>query len=592
MDHNCTIGEFQCIAYLDPALNQIFAEEVKNRKNDLSHCYIYIEPIDIAEMATTTNKHHHSIFHPHRRDDDTSTDERVEVKIGSQHQVDLARALHAEDLEFNHSDRGGRLVWDPSTLEESQVVEFLEKTRMPIEFDSDDFTKDIRDAEEGYFILKSNTESESMDPTAQNRHTIAEITEKSNELIINIDETSLIPCTQEDVLGLLRKNDYDVKKTIKTLRDSTMMWSGKHRGLVKWTKAEVDNFERGMKNYHDNSNRFQLIKRNELSKSSKSRADIVHFYYIWKKLPRYIVWQMKRKLSSSALSSYNTYSIPLKNEEQSHRLDPRLRSRPRIDYSQSSSGSHLWHDTTTAPTQVEVPEVHTEITIKKRKHSELETGGAREKANTLNAFNIEIFVDIDFDQVREIKRRRCAVLDPKLVDEIDKMEDSMLISPVSSPLSHSSGDDMVESITEAKNTEDRITNGSTETIRTTVTKEKEEGEENHNKEEDMKKEKGNDKDMKYNTGVKVEGNDENHNKVDVSDNEKEKENNNETKSSKVEDSMSNGNDKAKTENRSNNEKDKEVKEKVKQLDNAGLNEKIDEKDASVTEGKKTETTNI
>jgi len=194
--------------------------------------------------------------------------------------------------------------------------------------------------------------------------------------------------------------------------------------IAKWTKSEVEAFERGMRTHHKE---FALIKKHEMSKSNKSIGEILQYYYVWKKLPRYNMWQNRKRYTvNSTQNIYSTQSAPIKHDEPNRNsADPRLRNRPRIDYSQSSNGSHFW-----GPNPVPAPVQPQNGERKRKRRDETEEFG---EPTNLGVFDVSVYAGIDYEKLRQIKRSRLGV--DILLDEHNEVDDFLL------PLSSSSSDE-------------------------------------------------------------------------------------------------------------------------------------------------------
>jgi len=131
-----------------------------------------------------------------------------------------------------------------------------------------------------------------------------------------------------------------------------------------------------MKTYYKKFAKIQRLVR------TKTLAEVIHFYCFWKTTERYDDWKFEQFYKSQN-ANYNSclslpYTVPLKEDEAVDRAqaDPRLRNRPRVDYSSALNG----------PTR-------------KRKVRE-------ESHEHPLCFDVGVYVDIDWERVRQIKKQR------------------------------------------------------------------------------------------------------------------------------------------------------------------------------------------
>jgi len=90
-----------------------------------------------------------------------------------------------------------------------------------------------------------------------------------------------------------------------------------------------------------------------------------------------------------------------------------LRSRPRIDYSSSSSGTHIWRTTTGGYKR------------KQRQEESSDTDDEGREFPPMEVFDVSIYADIDLDMVRHAKRARHEPVDfddAKLLAELELQE--------------------------------------------------------------------------------------------------------------------------------------------------------------------------
>lgn len=210
---------------------------------------------------------------------------------------------------------------------------------------------------------------------------------------VDVDPTKPLLCTQEHALLLLHRAGYDAERAKAELGARNLVWSAKRRDIEPWTDHDVFKFESNMrlsKPFHD-------LPQHVPGKTVK---DIMHFYYTWKKTPRYANWRKRRStglpIREQAPVVYDAPSgAPLKEDEfAALRQFMGLRSRPRVDYSQSSSGHHIWRSTTSG------------FKRKQRQDDESSDTDDEKSRPALTVYEVRVEADINLEALRMAKRRR------------------------------------------------------------------------------------------------------------------------------------------------------------------------------------------
>jgi len=145
-----------------------------------------------------------------------------------------------------------------------------------------------------------------------------------------------------------------------------------------------------------------------MNKSNKTMGELLQFYYVWKKLPRYNLCQNRKRSTISANNNQNMYNIPtvpIKPDEPNRQtVDHRLRNKPRVDYSVSSNGSHYWNQN--AP-------INNGVVRKRKRLEDIENPCE----SHLGVFDVSVYAGIDHEKLSQIKRMRLG-LDPYVEDPL------------------------------------------------------------------------------------------------------------------------------------------------------------------------------
>jgi len=241
-----------------PVLDEIFEKEAKllEKYDELSgsHCFVNIPTLFADDNIEDYEDHD---------EDDTY----IPPRIGIDYQVpvnEVMEALSKEPKEWE-SLRVGDCVFDPSKSSPENIEEYLNESKAPKE-------------KQEYTILEDSSEDDSGN--------------ESYDLI-----------NQEECLLALHQLDYNIEKAIEFLSKRNQKWSDRRIDIEKWNDQEIQNFEQGMKtNYKEFRKIFQFLV-SKFGRSRKTMRNIVHFYYIWKILPRHDEWKKqffkknKKKLS-------------------------------------------------------------------------------------------------------------------------------------------------------------------------------------------------------------------------------------------------------------------------------------------------------
>jgi len=341
--------------------------------------------------------------------EEESYDDTSAPKIGIEYQCSVQRAL--EDPKFfetpsQEEANAGELIWSPEKLSRRIIDLFLAQTQCAVEDDIDEFFLPSRNPETSSFVDMTQV----TDTSARKR-------------------PSLI--TQEQALNELHFCNYDVETAKSNLLSRNEAWSAKKRDFEPWLEADVQKFETGMRFHHK---RFPKILKDDMGGGNKALRDVMQYYYTWKKLPRFAPWK-KRRMTSRSLATFEA-DRPITSPSPAPIYDPQtnapvkfdeffefrqfmgLRSRPRIDYSSSSSGTHIWRTATGGY---------------KRKQRQEESTDSDEEGKEyppMEVFDISIYADIDLDMVRHAKRARREPVqfdDAKLLSELAEQEKADLI---------------------------------------------------------------------------------------------------------------------------------------------------------------------
>jgi len=292
-------------------------------------------------------------------------------KIGFSFQADFDRLheLAAADTPELERAKGGELVWSPEPLGEREVDRYLAETQCNEGDDIDEFFQPWRNRE-----FDANGVPTVVDDTP-----------------VDLNKPCLI--TQEKALLLLARAGYDTERAKEELKAGNSFWSAKKRDIEAWEDPELFKFELNMRL----SKPFRELPSRLPGKSLK---EVLHFYYTWKKTPRFANWK-KRRAAGMAIRElapvvYDAPSgAPLKEDEFAQlRQFMGLRSRPRVDYSQSSTGHHIWRSTTSG--------------FKRKMRGDDSSSDTEDDKlkPPLQAYEIRVDADVSLEQLRIAKRRR------------------------------------------------------------------------------------------------------------------------------------------------------------------------------------------
>ncbi|XP_069819217.1 mesoderm induction early response protein 3 isoform X3 [Dendropsophus ebraccatus] len=160
----------------------------------------------------------------------SSEDLRKEIMIGPHHQADIPPFLGHYPADFSSYEYEDQLVWCPDILPESKVEEYLLDTRI------------------------------------DNKRVLGRV---PDDMIIKDDEQALHE---------LFKCQYDVQEALERFCSRRML----NDDIRPWTEVECRNFEHALEIHGKD---FHLIQKNKVR--TRTVAECVAFYYIWKKSERY-----------------------------------------------------------------------------------------------------------------------------------------------------------------------------------------------------------------------------------------------------------------------------------------------------------------
>ncbi|CAG0915336.1 unnamed protein product [Notodromas monacha] len=172
------------------------------------------------------------------------------VNVGDDYQADVplwipSRVPTSKEYFPDDSPICGRCLWEPRKMREPDVMEYLKRARV--------ISDDVRREQQG---IKRMLEAGKVNPTC--------IIVKDNEY----------------ALRLLKECKYDVKKALS--RWKTMAESDEDHDFNLWSEEETRLFEEG---YLQHGKDF--FKLHNFVVRSRSRAELVEYYYFWKKSLRH-----------------------------------------------------------------------------------------------------------------------------------------------------------------------------------------------------------------------------------------------------------------------------------------------------------------
>eukprot|EP01125_Pyxidicula_operculata_P000957 TRINITY_DN1083_c0_g1_i2.p1 TRINITY_DN1083_c0_g1~~TRINITY_DN1083_c0_g1_i2.p1 ORF type:complete len:391 (-),score=64.13 TRINITY_DN1083_c0_g1_i2:285-1457(-) len=167
--------------------------------------------------------------------DELMTPPHILPKVGSNFQVDIEDVMSKTESYESEYDcaREGELLWTPDKLSSESVEHFLSKTSV----------------------------------------------EMTNSY------------SQEEILHILQSKGYDTQQTEEYVKKRGTGWTDRPDLFDDWSEEEISKFEEGMRLF---PKRFNKISKDFVP--SKCVGDIVHYYYVWRKLPRHAAWVLKNKM--------------------------------------------------------------------------------------------------------------------------------------------------------------------------------------------------------------------------------------------------------------------------------------------------------
>lgn len=219
----------------------------KSRQTDLQQLYINLPEKETEENAGTSRLLR--LSRPQSEEDeedyDYSPDEeewRKTIMVGSDYQAGIPEGLCKYDdaLPYENEDK---LLWNPSSLSEQDVEDFLVKAQEP---------------------LVNNAQGVNAIPTGTHTR------------------------DDEQALYLLLQCGYNVEEALRRRRMNVVPPTDT---MSLWSEEECRNFENGLRSYGKD---FHLIQQNKVR--TRSVGELVQFYYLWKKTERHDIFANKARL--------------------------------------------------------------------------------------------------------------------------------------------------------------------------------------------------------------------------------------------------------------------------------------------------------
>ncbi|KAM3611685.1 uncharacterized protein V6R79_022537 [Siganus canaliculatus] len=176
-------------------------------------------------------------------------DSRKEIMVGSEYQAEVPSCLcHYKDGEKAYED-DDELLWSPGTLPESKVRSFL-----------------------------------------------SDVSSRTSEEKTGCDKPGTHVRDNEQALRELVRCNYNTREALE--RYCSRVKSSKEKS-PPWSEEECKNFEHALQMYDKN---FHLIQKHKVT--TRTVAECVAFYYIWKKSERFDVFVQQNRFGKKKYSSY------------------------------------------------------------------------------------------------------------------------------------------------------------------------------------------------------------------------------------------------------------------------------------------------
>jgi hypothetical protein len=163
------------------------------------------------------------------------------IMIGTSYQASIPEGLCKYDdaLPYENEDK---LLWEPSPITDSDIEQFLKKSREPLTIDD----------------------------------------------TVNSIPTGTHVRDDEQALYLLLQCGYNVEEGLRRRKMNSVLPS---ETMSLWSEEECKNFENGLRIYGKD---FHLIQQNKVR--TRSVGELVQFYYLWKKTERHEAFASKERL--------------------------------------------------------------------------------------------------------------------------------------------------------------------------------------------------------------------------------------------------------------------------------------------------------
>ncbi|XP_074601188.1 mesoderm induction early response protein 1 [Brevipalpus obovatus] len=227
-------------------------------------------------------------------DDGSESDWRRTIQVGADYQATIPNALskYGDLPPYENEDK---ILWEPNILPEDKIVVFLSEFSQydTSEGEASSLKNDKDNGQTSGKVDETSKGSKSSMPASGNcpRSTTHPSNPRSS---VSLNNDS-IQRDDENALYTLHHCGYNIEEALR--RKKMHQCSTLYEPMTPWSNDECTCFEEGLKIFGKD---FHQIQKNKIS--TRSVAELVQFYYFWKKTERYDAFASKQRIDKKKYS--------------------------------------------------------------------------------------------------------------------------------------------------------------------------------------------------------------------------------------------------------------------------------------------------
>lgn len=262
---------------------------VKDESSDLHSMFVHADQRHLRTLLRPLQSEEEEDCDEYNSPDEED-DFKKTIMVGSEFQAVIPEGLckYGDALPYENEDK---LVWDPSKLRETDVVQYEQKSSL--------LTAQSSAAAAAAAVATESTEQDATTGASSTTETgegaVPSMPESATALIAATIPIGNHLRDDEQTLYLLLQCGHNVEEALRRRRINSA--SSSNTEMSQWSEEECRNFENGLRIYGKD---FHTIQQSKVR--TRSVGELVQFYYLWKKTERHDVFANKARLEKKKYS--------------------------------------------------------------------------------------------------------------------------------------------------------------------------------------------------------------------------------------------------------------------------------------------------